>query len=172
MSRAIAWLLAGAALATAAGARAGAVGEPAPNCTLASLAGAVPAPGDLEALAGKVVWVDFWASWCPSCAESFPFLDQLDADFRDRGLVVLGVNLDRDPAEAREFLAEHPAGFLQASDPGAGRCPRAFGVAGMPSSYLIDRGGVVRLELRGFHPGEAREARALVEALLSQRAER
>ena len=171
MSRRIAWLLAGATLAVAPGAHGGAVGAPAPNCALAPL-GAAPAPAELDAFAGKVVWVDFWASWCTSCAESFAFLDALDADFRDRGLVVLGVNLDRDPADAREFLAQNPAGFLQAIDLGAGRCPRAFGVAGMPSSYVIDRDGVIRHELRGFHPGEARDARALVEALLSERAAR
>jgi thiol-disulfide isomerase/thioredoxin len=171
MSRRIAWLVAAVALAIAPGAHGGAVGGPAPSCTLAPLAGAVPAPAGIDALVGKVVWVDFWASWCTSCAESFPFLDALDADLRDRGLVVLGINLDRDPADAREFLARHPAGFLQASDAG-GRCPRAFGVAGMPSSYVIDRDGVIRLELRGFRPGEAREARGVVEALLSERAAR
>lgn len=172
MSRRIAWLVAGAALAIAAGAHGGSVARPAPNCALAPLAGEAPAPAELGALAGHVVWVDFWASWCTSCSDSFPFLEALHEDFRERGLVVLGVNLDRDPGQAVEFLAQHPAGFLQATDPGAGRCPRAFGVAGMPSSFVIDRAGVIRLELRGFHPGEARRARGVVEALLSERAAR
>jgi thiol-disulfide isomerase/thioredoxin len=122
---------------------------------------------ELEQFRGAVLWVDFWASWCGSCAESFPFLDDLDREFRARGLVVLGVNLDEVPEDARDFLARHPVGFTQAADP-SWQCPRTFGLRGMPVAYLIDRHGSVRHVEQGFRAGEAPRLRSLVEALLAE----
>jgi peroxiredoxin len=152
-------------LTLAGGAQAVDPGGEAPRCELSSLGGG-PRP-DLAALRGHVVLLDFWASWCSSCAQSFRFLNELERDLRGRGLRVLGVNLDEDPADAVAFLARHAAGFELAADP-SGTCPAAFGVEGMPSSYLIDRRGIVRFASQGFRPGEARALRALVEELLAE----
>lgn len=114
---------------------------------------------DLEELrAGKVLYLDFWASWCASCAKSFPFLNALAEELGDRGVVV-AVNLDENPADARAFLARHPVRFPVLFDPGA-QCARAFAVEGMPATYLIDRLGQVRYRHLGFRPGEARALRA------------
>ncbi len=141
----------------------------APDCTLRSF------PGE-EAYAlhsfrqGKVVWVDFWASWCGTCAEAVPFLNDLDREFRGRGLQVLGINLDEDPQDARAFLDKHPASFALAQD-AQGDCPRSFGVEAMPSSYLIDRRGVIRHVFLGFQPGEAADLRAQVSRLLDEEPE-
>jgi thiol-disulfide isomerase/thioredoxin len=144
-------------------------GQPAPTCALAALG---PGPAvDLQHARGKVLYVDFWASWCTPCRKAFPFLNTLDADFRARGLQVVGVNVDEDPANARIFLERNPARFAVAADRG-GACPRAFGVEGMPSSYLVDRSGVVRYVHLGFRPDDADALRHKVEQLLAEPAAR
>lgn len=156
-----------AGLLLALAARAGAVepGSAAPNCAFAAVADAPRY--ELHDFRGRVLWVDFWASWCGQCAESFAFLDDLDHEFRAQGLAVLGVNLDEQPADAREFLEKHPVRFAQAFDPG-GLCPRQFGVEAMPAAYLVDRRGYVRHVHRGFRPGEADRLRAVVQALIAE----
>ena len=58
----------------------------------------------LSSLKGKVVYVDFWASWCPPCRESFPWMDKLQYQYEDLGLVVIGISLDSDKRDARKFL--------------------------------------------------------------------
>jgi thiol-disulfide isomerase/thioredoxin len=146
-------------------ASAAAVGQRAPICQLAPLRDAQAI--DMERLQGSVVYVDFWASWCGPCAKSFPFLNTIEADFRDRGLRVVGINLDEHPADAQAFLSRHPARFAVAAD-STGRCPQAFAVAAMPSSYLIDRKGIVRYVHAGFRAGDAAKLRALIERLLSE----
>lgn len=143
------------------------VGRTAPACKLTDVGDQQPVA--LEQYRGRVLWLDFWASWCATCAESFPFLNALERDFGARGLSVLAINLDEDPEDAREFLARHPARFAQAADR-SGRCPREFGVEAMPSSYLVDRRGVIRHVQRGFRAGEAAELRAQIEALLAEEA--
>ncbi len=78
---------------------------------------------DLERFRGKVVVVDFWASWCEPCRHSFPWLNEMQAKYADRGLVIIGVNVDRERADAERFLREVPAGFPIVYDPTA-RLPR------------------------------------------------
>jgi thiol-disulfide isomerase/thioredoxin len=153
-------------LALASGpARAAGVGEPAPNCALTELGG--DARRELDRHRGDVVYVDFWATWCGRCLESFAFLDGLDRELGARGLSVIGVNLDEDPREARAFLAKHPVRFAQTTDD-TGSCPREFGVQGMPAAYLIDRRGVIRWVHLGFRHGERDELRARVVELLEE----
>ena len=129
----------------------------------------------VESFQGRVVLVDFWASWCPSCEHAFGFLNELARDFRDAGLEVVAINLDSDPRDARDFLAGQLAGKLserriefELARDATGRCPRGFGLVGMPSAYLIDASGRVRAVTRGFRPGEARALRARIEALLTK----
>jgi thiol-disulfide isomerase/thioredoxin len=122
---------------------------------------------ELRELRGRVVWVDFWASWCGSCAEAVPFLNDLEREFGAQGFAVLGINLDEERGDALAFLAEHPAAFAQAAD-AAGDCPRSFGVETMPASYLIDRTGAIRYVHAGFRPGEAPALRARVLELVAE----
>lgn len=152
------------ALALASGAQASSEERTLPSCSLTSLDG--ERRFALEPPQGALLWVDFWASWCDSCAASFAFLDALDREYRDQGLQVLGINLDEDPEDAQAFLASHPVGFAQAAD-ASGSCPRQFAVPGMPAAYLIDRRGVIRLEHVGFRAGDAARIRALVKELLA-----
>lgn len=135
------------------------IGQPAPACTLAAL-GERPLRS-LDMLRGKVVYVDFWASWCPPCAKSFPRLDALSKELAGRGFEVLGVNVDEQPGDAEAFLARRPVGFGLAATP-RGECPRAFGVEAMPSGYLIDRNGILRSVHAGYRDGDERALRAAV----------
>ena len=98
---------------------------------------------------GKLVYVDFWASWCGPCRQSFPWMNEMQARYGAKGLQVVGVNLDAKTDDARRFLAETPARFAIAFDP-AGATPRAYGIKGMPSSVLIGPDGKVLYEHAGF----------------------
>ena len=117
---------------------------------------------------GKVLYVDFWASWCGPCAKSFPFLNEMHEQLKDQGLQIVGVNLDENADDAKVFLAKYPASFTVVADVSK-QCAKDFAVKAMPSSYLIDRKGVVHHVHLGFKPGEAQEIRLLVEKLLSEK---
>jgi thiol-disulfide isomerase/thioredoxin len=142
-------LLAGALPAAAAVAE----GAPAPAIVAAPLRAGEP-PVSLAGLKGRVVYVDFWASWCVPCRSSMPVLDGLARRFGARGFSVVGVNKDTSPADAERFLRRVPVAFSLVSD-ADDAIARAFDVKAMPSGYLIDRGGVVRAVHRGFTPETA-----------------
>ena len=138
---------------------------PAPSCQLSEWE--TGHAMNWQSLRGKVVYVDFWASWCTSCVQSFPFLDAMAKDLRAQGLTVVGVNLDENRAEAASFLAEHPVGFTLVTD-ATGSCPQAFGVEGMPAAYVIDRKGNIRYQHLGFRRDQAGQLRQQVEQLLRE----
>jgi thiol-disulfide isomerase/thioredoxin len=143
-----------------------AVGDAVPGCALSPLGESKTS--DLSQYHGKVVYVDFWASWCGPCAQSFPFLNELHGQLKDQGLQIVGVNLDENADEAKAFLAQNPAQFTIAADVSK-QCAKDFGVKAMPSSYLIDRNGKIHHVHLGFRPGEAQALRQLVEKLLSDK---
>ena len=120
-------------------------GVAAPQFDLPGKDGAV----QLAKLQGRLVYVDFWASWCGPCRQSFPWMNEMQARYGARGLQVVGVNLDAKSDDARRFLAETPARFTIAFDP-TGATPRAYGIKGMPSSVLIGPDGKVLYEHAGF----------------------
>jgi thiol-disulfide isomerase/thioredoxin len=121
----------------------------------------------LSALRGKVVYVDFWASWCATCVLSFPFLNELNRSYAEKGLSVVGVGMDEKADDAQRFLGRHPATFTIALN-GNVECARNFGVSAMPSSFLLDRQGVLRYAHQGFRLGDTAELRAVVERLLAE----
>ena len=110
-------------------------------------------------LGGKVVLLDFWASWCEPCRHSFPWMSELQRRHGDAGLVVIAVNLDQDRRLAERFLAATQAQFRVEYDP-AGSIATQFGVEAMPVSFVIDRSGHVREKHVGFRQAQraAREA--------------
>jgi peroxiredoxin len=114
---------------------------------------------------GKVVFLDFWASWCPPCLSSLPQLDSLRVELSGSDFQIVAINVDRDPSKAIEFLARHPVGYPSASDP-EGEWPERFGIPTMPTSYLIDRRGVVRHVHPGFRDGDIETLRAHIREML------
>lgn len=141
------------------------VGGLAPSCQLNSLDQSQRY--DLQRYKGKVVYVDFWASWCGPCIQSFPFMNKLENEFKDKGLAVVAINLDEELGDAKAFVTEHPVDFSIATDPEQ-QCAKQFQVKAMPSSYLIDRNGVIREVHLGFRPGEAEQFRTVVEQILNE----
>jgi peroxiredoxin len=140
--------------ATAEGGGRGEVGKPAPTFTLADLDGKrVPS----SSFQGKVVILDFWATWCPPCKEEIPHLVNLQAKYRDRGLAIVGLSLDAGGAnDVKPFADEHDVNYtmLIANDD----VSRAFGgVTMIPTTFVLDRNGVVVKRFIGYTPPEAFE---------------
>jgi cytochrome c biogenesis protein CcmG, thiol:disulfide interchange protein DsbE len=123
---------------------------------------------DLTAFNGQVVYLDFWASWCAPCRESFPWMNRLQGELGHDGLVVIAVNVDRERADADRFLREHRAQFRIVYDPD-GLLPEKFGVRGMPTSFLIDRNGHVQSRHEGFLLRDRDALRQLIRALVLAR---
>ncbi len=116
----------------------------------------------LEGLRGKVVLVNFWASWCyPACYEEAPTLERGWRAFKDRGLVLIGINIQDKDEPARKFLREFGHSFPNAPDP-TGRVSVDYGVYGVPETFFIDRAGNVRYK----HVG------ALTDAILKEQVEK
>lgn len=143
----------------------------------ASAADSLPAPlfilpsdhgqVDLAALKGRVVYLDFWASWCSPCRKSFPWMNDMQTRYGSQGLTVVAVNLDPERALVTKFLAAHPAGFTVVYDP-MGTAAELYNVMGMPSSYLIDRAGRLHTRHVGFRDQDAAALEAEIRALLPE----
>lgn len=114
---------------------------------------------------GKLVYLDFWASWCGPCRQSFPWMNELQSKYGARGLQIIAVNLDSKNEDAKNFLSTTPARFVVAFDP-AGATPRSYGVKGMPSSFLIDQDGKLVHEHSGFRESDKEELENKIKSLL------
>lgn len=136
-----------------------------PSCALSSINSAQKY--DFQQFKGKVLYVDFWASWCPPCAKSFTFLNELHRELKEQGLEIVVVNLDEQLEDAKAFLAKHPNNLTAAVDM-TKQCAQNFNVEGMPSTYIIDRKGIVRKIHLGFRSEDAEELRNLVKQLLAE----
>ena len=124
--------------------------------------------GNLPDLKGKVVIVDFWASWCGPCKESFPAMNELQKQYADKGLVILAVNVDENVSDKDAFLKENAASFTVVRD-AKQKLVDTVEIGTMPSSFVIDREGKVRFAHAGFH-GEAskKEYVKQIESLLAK----
>ncbi len=136
-------------------------GAAAPQFDLQGMDGAV----QLAKLTGKVVYVDFWASWCGPCRQSFPWMNEMQAKYGPRGLQIVGINVDAKSEDAKTFLTTTPAKFTIAFDP-KGATPRQYGIKGMPSSVLIGPDGKVLLEHSGFRDADRAELEAKIQSAL------
>lgn len=139
-------------------------GSPAPLFKLPGLAADV----DLAALAGQLVYVDFWASWCGPCRLSFPYMNELQARHKGQGLQVVAINVDAKRSDADRFLAANPAQFSIAFDP-KGDTPRRWEVKTMPTSALVGRDGRLLWLHRGFRDEDRKDLDARIASALAAR---
>lgn len=131
---------------------------------------AAPEPTDaplLKNLRGKVVLLDFWASWCGPCRHSFPWMNDLQKRHGNEGLVIVAVNMDQDRKLAERFLNQTPAQFRVEYD-GEGALATRFDVTSMPESVLIDRNGRVRELHKGFRVDEESKREQSILQLLKE----
>ncbi len=140
-------------------------------CLLAGLAvtttAAKAADLDLSAYKGKVVYLDFWASWCNPCRQSFPWMSQLQELDGSRGLVVIAVNVDHDKALADKFLQRFAPQFKIVYD-SEGEIAHRYQLKDMPTSFVIGRDGRVRYTHAGFYPNQEATYSAHIEEVLNE----
>ena len=140
------------------------VGSTAPGFALPSTTGDTIA---LDDHSGQVVYVDFWASWCGPCLISFPVMEQLQNAYGERGFTVIAINVDQRPEDAAAFLEQRELGFPVLLD-AQGLTPAAFGVKGMPTSYLLDGHGTVLHIHEGFRRGDGKFLEGLINRSLKR----
>lgn len=117
---------------------------------------------------GKLVYLDFWASWCGSCRQSFPWMNELAKKYSGQGLQIIAVNLDTKDEDARKFLVDTPANFTIAFDP-KGTTPRQYDVKGMPTSALIGKDGRIVFKHVGFNHNSKDEMEKAIQSALEGR---
>jgi thiol-disulfide isomerase/thioredoxin len=137
-------------------------GDPFPALAAAGLTGTLPDT------AGRVVLVDFWASWCAPCKASFPAYSKLQADYAPRGLVIVAVSIDENPAAYERFVQNLHPPFATVHDR-AQQLVRQVNVPTMPTCYLLGHDGKVRFVHLGFHGADSdRELRKEIDTLLAE----
>lgn len=138
------------------------VGDAFPDLTTFGLEGKLPAE-----LKGKVVLLDFWASWCGPCKESFPVMEDLHKKYGEKGFVILAVNVDETSEAMKDFLKEHKASFTTVHD-ATKKLVGTANISSMPSSFILDKDGKVAAIHKGFHGKDTiKQYEAEIEKLLS-----
>jgi cytochrome c biogenesis protein CcmG, thiol:disulfide interchange protein DsbE len=115
---------------------------------------------------GKTVYLDFWASWCGPCKQSFPWMNDMQSRYGAKGLRIVGINVDAKTDEAKTFLADNAAKFDVAFD-AAGKTPRSYAIKGMPTSVLIGPDGKVLMVHTGFKDDNRAELEQQIKHALS-----
>jgi thiol-disulfide isomerase/thioredoxin len=137
--------------------------EPPAPLRLRTLEGA---PFSLDSLKGRILVLDFWASWCVPCRTSFTFFNSLQSKYAAKGLQVLGLTLEEDDDPVRDFLDDVPAQFTILRDP-TGHAGETFGVVAMPTTFLLDTEGRVVARFEGSDPRVHAKLEASAVTLLS-----
>jgi len=144
-------------------------------CCLSGAAGqAAPASADsagfeagVDAFRGRVVYLDFWASWCAPCRQSFPWMQAMHDAYAQQGLTIIAVNLDINRADAERFLRQYKPQFDVRYD-SRGASAERYKISGMPTSIIIDRHGVTRFTHVGFRPVDRAEYEHELRGLLAE----
>lgn len=140
------------------------IGDSAPSFRARTLDGSQTVSN--EDLKGKVIFVDFWASWCTPCLKSLPEFEHLQTSFAGRDdVVVLAINLDENPKDATKFISGLDISYKILAD-ADGKIPESFGVSTMPSSFIIDKEGVIRYVHKGYKDGDVGKIKTEIEQLL------
>ena len=139
-------------------------GAPAPAFQLNSNTGK---PVSLADLKGQIVLVNFWASWCGPCRQEMPILEQLNHQYRNKGVTLIGVNVEPDSAAATAWLKATPVTFPILFDVDS-KVSKLYEVQGMPNTVILDRKGIVRYIHRGYSPGAENEYLDQIRALIRE----
>ncbi|NOY43831.1 MAG: TlpA family protein disulfide reductase [Deltaproteobacteria bacterium] len=139
--------------------------KPAPDFDLVSVDGNHVRLSDLR---GKVVLLDFWATWCPPCRVAIPHLVELQRKYRKEGLVVIGMNMDQDPDELAQFMARTTFNYPVVRVDETTRMAYG-GISSIPQAFLIDRAGYLRHSFMGFSPDIGRDMEEKVRRLLEEK---
>ncbi len=161
LSRILPLLLLCCSLGTA---EAAAVPGPAPDFTLKSLSGKNL---KLSEMAGNVVLINFWASWCGPCREEMPLLNRLHNKYRPLGFTVLGVNVEEQSDMARGFLKDFPVDFPILLD-NKNQVSKLYQVVAMPTTVVVDRDGKMRFLHKGYKNGDEKKYRDMVKQLIRE----
>lgn len=138
-------------------------GYPVPAFDLEKLANAEGKPTiKLSDYRGKVVYIDFWASWCGPCRKSLPDLNDIRAKYADQDFEVIAINLDKDKADALKFLEKYPVDYPIAMD-SSGKIAEQYELKGMPNAFLVDRKG----NLKHFHAGYKKKDKEKIDAMVA-----
>jgi len=123
-------------------------------------------PLDISAYKGKVVMVDFWASWCVPCRKSFPWLNKMHTTKTPQGFVILGVNVDENSEDAKNFLLQNTSNFKHIYDPD-GQYASYYKLIGMPSTLIFDRQGKLQHQHTGFKMNKINEYEQIINRILA-----
>jgi thiol-disulfide isomerase/thioredoxin len=156
----------GAARAESGKGRKKGVGAPMPSIVVKELASKRKI--DLGGLQGKVVLVDIWASWCGPCKEEMPLLDEMATRLKKVGVEVIAVSVDEDKESAQQFLSSKDQWFLTIAHDPKGKVPEVLKPAKMPTSYVVDAGGIIRYVNEGFERGDLQTLEARLKALAAE----
>jgi len=137
---------------------------PAPQFTLAAKGGS---DVSLSQFKGRVVMINFWASWCGPCRQEMPLLESIYKKYNKLGFTMLGVNVEPDSKAADAWLQETPVSFPILYDRDS-KVSKLYDVAGMPSTVIIDRTGKLRKLHRGYKPGDENEYLDSIRALIRE----
>ena len=121
----------------------------------------------LSSYRGKVVYLDFWASWCEPCKRSFPWMNELQSLYGEDGFEIIAVNLDTSRKDAEEFLKKMPAKFDVAFDK-SGKTAQAYNLKAMPSSFLIDTKGRLVHKSLGYRVEEKKIVEKKIQKLVGR----
>jgi len=122
---------------------------------------------DIQQYKGKVVYLDFWASWCIPCRKSFPWMNKMQSQYSQDKFVIVTINLDKKKELAINFLKEYPANFQVIYDP-TGKLAKKYQVKGMPSSILFNAEGKPTAAHKGFFSKKIPEYEAEINKLLME----
>lgn len=139
-------------------------GDVSPQFSLAQRGGGTLSLADYK---GKVVYLDFWASWCGPCRESFPWINDLKEKYKTEDFEVIAVNVDLEQANADDFIKEVGASFPVVYDPKQ-QTPEDYKLKAMPSSFLIGKDGKIVSSFKGFEEEGKKELERQLQELLGE----
>ncbi len=142
----------------------GLAGKKAPQFTLNDLSGN---DISLSSFQGKVVLLNFWATWCPYCREERASLNSLYNKYKDRGLAIIAVSTDRSSKKVKVYLKKIPSDFTVLMDEKS-EIARRYRVFALPTSFLISREGIIKQKFMGMRNWTNKESKKLIEGLLKQ----